>query len=719
VRNRWERKEQHLEKRIKTSVVMRKVNRAFVHRLLWMALLCEIIFSFSWTTWAQVVYSLNGGTSTFSQSQGGWATLMSRGYDMEFGGGTMLGRYGFGGLLRHPVRNTTYSVGDTMRTVYLPTDLFMGGRTVFMTGLGVDSRLRGGRTDLHFYGGGVSDFMQNEFFTGARPQQIAAMMMFNGKTGESRNWKYTTQLLLSKHTTLLQGMQWSYHGNNSRKNVTLAVSGGLADMHNRYGAGSADMRWKNFNLRAEYVAYGKRNTPLLNLHVLQYGEPVKENAYINYRPFRFLMLQGSRRNLLVFPSEGVSSGQTGDINTTDMVGATLVLLKMSISGTYVDSHYKAMSSHGESFGIGRSITRYAMLGGSISRSYSRSYPTQRVATAYLSERIMRQLNLRQTYVRTNTQSYMSFGGDYYNDRFSAGVYYNTTYVPTNIERPFQPNYSFTASGRLTHRINVSASKSIDPYGKGYYMVSAGYSSYSTEWAGNQPTIHVGDFVVRGQVITSNDEPVPGIAVQIDKAMVYTDMNGNFELREKEKRRHHIEVILSLSATDMVYEVVSAPSTAVSVEGDDPGITIVVRSTNKFRGAAELYKEHQQTIGGQAQISRPVSDPAAPLKPASAPALAPTVPVPVQTPAPTASYGPYKPYQPAPTDITAAVATSSPISTSTASDPTVTYGPYKPYQLSPTVSTASATTSSPDKPTTVSASSPTVSVVLPEHTPNGE
>ncbi|MCL2658989.1 MAG: hypothetical protein FWD64_00530 [Acidobacteriaceae bacterium] len=602
---------------------------------------------------AQTVYTLNGGTSSFTQTQGGWATLQTKNYTMEFGGGTMYGDWGVGGVIRRPYRGTIYSLGDTLQTIYMPTDLFSNGRAVFMTGYGMDTTYRDGRTDSHLYLGGISNFFEGQFFSGAHPQRAAGLWIFNGKTGEMRNWRFTQQLLVSSHSTIMEGVQWSSRRNTGINFTTLSASVGLSNMHNRYGAVSAIVRWRSLDLRAEYVAYGKRNTPLLYLPTLQYGEPVKENVSINYHPFRFLQIHGSRRNLLAFPSMFVSADQAGDINTADSAGATLRLLKTSLSGTYFDSKYRGQSSHGESVSVSRSITRYAMLGASYGRSYSSLAPMQKLSTVFVMERITPQWNLRQTYVHENGQSFMTYGGEYFSNRITAGVYYNTTYIPTNIARPYQPNYSFNGTFKLTNRISISGSKSIDPYGKGYYIASASLSSYSTNWTGNMPAIKIGDFAVRGQVITPDNQPVSGIAIQIDKALIYTDMNGNFELREKNKKSHAITVIPSLSTTQLTYDVISAPSRIESTGDDEPGITIVVKLTNKARGAAQIYKEHQQ-VTGQAQNSHP-SLPAAPASAASASASASTL-------------------SPAPSAVNSQKPTDGATSTSTQ-----TYGAYVPYR----------------------------------------
>ncbi|MCL2659743.1 MAG: hypothetical protein FWD64_04405 [Acidobacteriaceae bacterium] len=556
---------------------------------------------------------------------------------MEFGGGTLIGKFTAGGIVRHPVGSTVYSLGDSLLNFRLPTDLFMGGRSVYMTGFGIDTQLRDERTDLHFYGGGISNFSQSQFFTGAVPQQMAAMLTFHGITGENRNWKYTTHLLLANRSTFVEGVQWKYHGNNSRNYATLSAVGGLGEMRHPYGALSADLRRRTLNVRGEYVWYGKQNTPLLNLPTLQYGEPVKENIYANYRPFRFLMLMGSRRNLLVFPSMTVNPEQTGYINTTNMGGITFLLLKANLSISYFDSRYKGMKSYGESASVGRQVTRYVSMGGSYSIDHSSTGSKQEIGTAYVLERITPQLHLRQTYVHTGFNSYMTYGGDYFNNRFSAGVYYNTTYIPTNIGRPYQPNYSFSGSARITRRISVNASKSIDPYGKGYYMASANYSSYSTDWAGAPPPIRIDDFSVRGHVVTPDSRPVAGLAILIDKALLITDMSGYFELREHKQRTHNISIDNSQSGTMSNYEIISAPSHVESVYGDDPGITIVVKRTNA-RGASQLFIEHQQ-VTGQAQNSRPSPAPAA------TPSTSSRVPTPAAVTVPVATYEPYKPYQP--------------------------------------------------------------------------
>jgi len=601
---------------------------------------------------AQVVYSINGGTSTFSQSQGGWATFQTRKYDLEFGGGTMYGEWGFGGVARRSIGHSVYSLGDTLHTIYMPTDLFSGGRSVFMTGFGVDSKDKNGKTDAHLYAGGISNFFQGQFFRGANPQQAAALWVFNGKTGKNSSWLFTQQAIFASHSTLLEGVQWRSPRNTGLNYTKLGATFGLVDMHQPYEAVSADVKRRTLSLRAEYIGYGRKSTALLNIPTLQYGEPVNENVSGIYHPFRFLQLQGWRRNLLVFPGMTVNTGQTGSINTTDMTGATLQFFKTSLTGTYYDSKYRGQKSHGEAVSAGRTVTRYLTAGGSYGRSYSTAGPAQTLASVFVMERLTPQWNLRQTYIHTNNSSFMTYGGEYFSNRFSAGVYYNTTYIPTNIARPYQPNYSFNGTVKFTSRIHISASKSIDPYGKGYYIASATLSSYSTGWAGDHAAIHIGGFAVRGQVVTPYNDPVSGIAILIDKALIYTDMNGNFELREHRSRTHRISVDIDQSATQLNYEVISTPSRVESVEDGAAGITIVVKPTKKARGAAQMFSDHQQ-ITGQAMNSYPASPSAPASKPAATnePALAASMtaataaPTSGTTPTTSVTYGSYLPYKP--------------------------------------------------------------------------
>jgi hypothetical protein len=598
-----------------------------------------------------VVYSINGGTSSFSQTQGGWASMATKGYSLEFGGGMINNQVGLGGVLRHPVGNSVYSVGDTVQTFYLPTDLFANGRSVFMTGIGQDMTTKDGKQDYHWYAGGVSSFFQSQFFTGAQPEQLAGIASFNATAGKSNNLKVTEQLLMSSHSTLLMGMQWNSPKNNSRWITTLSFSGGLASMRQPYGAVSAILKRRTFDLRAEYVTY-KKTIPLLDLPVLQYGEPLKENVAAEYRPYRFLEFRASRRNLLSFPSAMVSAGQSGNINTTDMATTTLQFVKTSLSGTYYDSRYMGQKSRGESFAAGRSITRYAQLGANYSVSHNSVTSAQKLATVYVTERITPQWNLTETYVHTNFNSYMAVGGSYFSNRFSAAVHYNTTYVPTNIQRPYQPNYSFDGTLKITSRLGIGASKSIDQYGKGYYGVTASFRSYHSDWAGNSAPIHIGDFAVRGQVMTSDGEPVTGLAVQIDKAVVYTDMDGAFELREHKKRAHRIQIDSSLSATMQNYEVVSGPKSVESVDDAAPGITIVVKPIYG-RNAEQLYEEHRQN---QSRMpSRSPQPSASPTPTATAPSTAApaTAPAASSSPAPSSTVTP------------TASAPSSPSSTPTA------------------------------------------------------
>jgi len=144
---------------------------------------------------------------------------------------------------------------------------------------------------------------------------------------------------------------------------------------------------------------------------------------------------------------------------------------------------------------------------------------------------------------------------------------------------------------------------------------------------------------------------------IDKALVTTDRNGYFELRENHKRNHRITVDIGQSTTQLNYEIISAPSHIESREDSSPGVTVVVKPTNT-RGATQMFNEHQQ-IEGQARNSRPASPPAPGTKPTAAYRLAPKPAAVGTTTTSAETYRPYVPYKPSATSTTSdrAVVTS--------------------------------------------------------------
>ncbi|MCL2659552.1 MAG: carboxypeptidase-like regulatory domain-containing protein [Acidobacteriaceae bacterium] len=526
---------------------------------------------------AQRVYEISGGDSTIFQSQGATFSMRARKYGVTLGAGRVFGEYGGGGEFQYFKNSrTTYSLGDTNMTFVLPTDIFMGGRMIYMTGAGAETT----KENLHatVFGGMSSDYFVSPLFTGAQPNKPAVAAILEETAGKHQQLRLTQMALFSSHTSLMEGAEW-----NPDPGVSLGISGGLSNlMHNPYGAVSARIKRYKLDFRGQYVWY-KGNTGLLNVATYQYPEPVRENVEAHYRVSRYLSLTGGRSNYLNFPSTGVAAGQTGSIGTSSHAGVILQVMKFGLSANAYQTAYLQRKNFGESFSVSRVINKWVNAGATYSQSTSHGYAMQRTETYFVTERIGPQFYVTQTLTNTNGRRMMNFGGQYFSNRFGADVQYVQTYIPTNTAHPFQSGYAVTGWANV-YRFRFAYTQNIDPYGKQTYTVQGSWLSYGQPQDIFGPgSIHVGDFAVRGQVVDENGTPVEGMALLIDKKPVYTDADGKFEIRENKRSRHSITVTPAMATTINAYDVRTAPSSIESVSGDNPGVTIVVRKLQKLRG----------------------------------------------------------------------------------------------------------------------------------------
>ena len=527
------------------------------------------------------VYAIGGGASTLYNTQGGSVSYAQGAYTMDFGAGLMDGQFGAGGAIERHFPWGAAILGNSTMSFHLPTDLFAGGRSVYMTGVGLNVISEDRQAQL--FVGAASNYFLSPLFDGAVPQKGAAIGVLHGKLSD--HWSFTDNVLLTSKATWMEGFEWA-----PSRQTALAASAGLAEIGansaNRYGAVSARLNRRVFDLRAEYVAYGK-TTQLYDISTIQNSEPIKDNFDFTFHPsykHNFALSLG-RQNIVVFPDQTVIGNEQGNISTVNTLSAGYTLAKTNLAAAFFDSKYLGREGTGESFSVARNITQLIAVQGSYSTSHSHGYGTQKVYSAGIAENITPQWSFQETVNDMDGHVEATGGGSYYNNRFSIRVQDSLNYIATNTQKPFQSSYLFSGSVNFLSKLKASFSTNIDAFGHRYYTVGGNYLSYGQQMFGGPPARDVGDYLVHGHVIGTDQKPVEGIALLIDKKLLFTDSDGYFEVRESKRRTHTFNVSIEQSTNVFLYEVVSGPQTVVSTaDGDsDSGITIVLKRLMKMKG----------------------------------------------------------------------------------------------------------------------------------------
>jgi hypothetical protein len=181
------------------------------------------------------------------------------------------------------------------------------------------------------------------------------------------------------------------------------------------------------------------------------------------------------------------------------------------------------------------------------------------ATRFYSfnERIGRHLQISE-YVSGRSPS---FGAEYQSNRFSAGWSQQIFYYP------FLGRFQQTTSAHFSFRVRdalVNLAGLIPPAGRPLYTV-AGNDYLQGPYAGSLGmTQHAGSFgryEIRGTVTDESGQAVAGAAVQIGKALAYTNQAGEFSIGARSQKPQPVTVPLSEWATPGQWRVISAPKMA--------------------------------------------------------------------------------------------------------------------------------------------------------------
>lgn len=496
--------------------------------------------------WAQA-FRFQAGSSSIFDGHGGSVEIRGLDYTMRLGVG-LLDKPRLGFLFIKPMHGMLWTAGDQAVPFDLPTDFYSSTHYFLARGIGARWQ-RGGRT-LFLFGGAASRNFMLPFLSAAGSRGSTGMIFYEQKISPS--WRFTSHNAFGSRQTSIQSLEW-----RKEKLMRLSLSGGVGN-NEHFSAVALEWSRSWFELQAGYTSAGadfrrvRAESPTLS-------EIDRENLRLTIRPVERFSFTLSRHHYLT-PREDSAGEIRATVNGASASGRLAGFL---LHGSLYDSQNATGRARAVSAGGRRSL---GFLDASV--DYLRSLPTEgrgsSTIVTTLRERVTQRLTLSQIVTRGNGQTSVTFGGSFFSNRFSLGVEYQTIYVPfvPLADSPFRQVLMLSLRMQLPFGMELSANTDTTPLGKTRYTAyTTGYAYRGMAFSAAGPNLSgtIQPYVLRGQVVDENGQPVRGAALRIGGNLVFTDSQGRFTSRHKRSEPVDFSVALDEFTLPGNYSVAEAPS----------------------------------------------------------------------------------------------------------------------------------------------------------------
>lgn len=497
-------------------------------------------------------------------AQGGEVSVRGPSYTMSLSGGNLSGAFIGGAKLVKKTRQASFILGDDFIRFDLPTDVFDAGHYVIAQGAGIHATPN--NADIFAFVGGTSNMYSSPFFEGARAQQTAALLFF--KKNWSSQWSFHSDTFVSQKTTMIESSSWT-----PKPRMSMAIAGGIG-ADEPYGAVSLNVSRRKIDLKAAYIAAGTQfhralvQTPL-------FSEPDRGNILVTVRPASFLSLTGAHQDFLT----PLAASSVANVRSTlDEAGAIFRFLDTSLSATLFHSTYLQSANNAVAYSASRSFTPHLQ----IMESYLESRPQGNTSTQSYITNVTENVNphwgLTQLISNSNGQTTVSFGGNFFTNFLSINADYQTYYVPSQTQNPFEEALLLDVQMHLSGKVTLHGATFVDPQGKLRYTTDA--NGLLVRGGGLQATPQNRNFgrdSVYGQVVDTRGEPIDGAALMLDSLAIYSDSQGKFFVRERKPHTHQFRVLTGEFLNGGNYKVIAAPAQVrSSPQVELPGVLVVVQ-----------------------------------------------------------------------------------------------------------------------------------------------
>ncbi|MBS1800556.1 MAG: hypothetical protein JSS95_12115 [Acidobacteria bacterium] len=545
--------------------------RTVLHSVLTQGIAAVFFFAASAAPLCAQVIELSGGTSTLFQSQGGTVTVHARGYAASAGAGTIGGKFYSGGQLVKSFEQRTLILGTDNVPFDLPTDIFETGHYITVVGLGMHSRY--GNANVYGFLGETSTSFNSPFFLGTHAEKPAVMIFASGKVAPQ--WTAATKVLvpLSTRATIIHSF-----GYDSDHGTKFAVAGGMGTGQ-LYLASSVSIARPKFDMKAAYIESSSQFRRA-NIAVPLTAEPDRDNTLLTVRPTKWSSFSVGRQNYLT----PVYQSNLTIRSSVNQASANLQIAGTSLSASIFQSAYGGGHNLATAYTATRSIGPRVHTQASYLISKPDSSQKSESLITTVQETLTPRWSVSQMVNTSGGRSTFGFGGSFLSNLATFSADYQTFYVPSRIDKPFEEALILNAQVHLFGRLTLNGGTFVAPDGSLLYTTEA-EGTISPEIAGNStvaPRHIMGQMVLRGRVVDSTGQPIMGAALLIDQLTVYTDSQGYFYVRERKPHQHPLAVLVDQFLDGGLYRVVSAPTEAKSSPDDRAATLVVVQRVTSAR-----------------------------------------------------------------------------------------------------------------------------------------
>lgn len=469
-----------------------------------------------------------------------------------------------GFLLTAPFRGGYADLGDQTIPFVLPTDVF--NSSLYFLGRGAAFRRQSKSSSFLFFGGYTSDRFGAPFLVIASPQRPVSALFFDHALPGSL--RYSAHIVASQHLTWLQSLEWK-----PEERFALAGTAG-ASGSDPYVAGSLDLRRTWVELQASYVDTRPGFRRIFESSPLN-AEYDKENVALTLHPWRSFSFSLTRENLLAPNQEG------GDSLRARVQGGSFsgTWAGVRFHGAIFDSSSASYVSRAYSAGGERRIFPRVTLNVDYFRVAPRTSHAATNVSAGLRERINAHWRLNQAVQLGGSQKSLALGGEFTSHRFTAGIDYQTVYVPFYIpgQSQFRQVGLIHFSWLLPHDLQLHVDTNVTPTGSVRYTAWADGQVYADGVAADAPpaAFKPNGCMVRGRVLTTERQAVAGAALAVNGQLTYSDSDGAFLVRFRKCADYPLRVLFNEFLVLDPFAVVSAPSQVTAAPEEHAAEILVV------------------------------------------------------------------------------------------------------------------------------------------------
>lgn len=523
----------------------------------------------AWLLWAGCapglaqLITVGGGSSDLYDANGASIQLQSGNYQAYLGGGELGGNFLLGTRASAKLRSGTLSLGDEPITLDLPTDIFNASQFLLARGASFSTRRQG--YEVMAFGGATAVGGGTPFFQAATAETPAGMLFVDKAVSERLH--FYSREVFSAEQTAINGFSFE-----PRPGITLGGAGGVGS-NQGYGAASLEVKAPWLDLKTAYISAGERFRRVTVPQPLN-SEYTGANLLATIKPRRGVVLVAGHQNLL---QPQYQASLPFARATVDQAQGGFEFRQLRWGGGLFQSFLEGKRTTGEALWADRPVTRWLDAGINWFRSRSQAEgQVSSMISGIVRETVSPRLSLLQVINSSQGQHTVSFGGNYFSNRFSVGVDYQTVYVPF-LAQPFKQGIAVTLQLRPFGGIELDGQSFLGPDGKPRYsvsgssMLSGGSRLFGIRGSSGY---RLPKYIVRGRVVDEHGHPIPGAAVRVDGEVLLSNAAGQFFVRKKRGGAYPIQVSFADFVNPLPYEVVSCPTTVTAMREEMAGEVLI-------------------------------------------------------------------------------------------------------------------------------------------------